>query len=57
MKHHNCCYYECDRPGVIFVGENCNADAQWICEYHRDKWNADRSRVIAKGLPCQMQEI
>ena len=57
MKHHNCCYYECDRPGVIFVGENGNPDTEWICAYHRDKWNGDRARFLADGLGCQMQEL
>ncbi len=55
MEHHDCCYYKCDRPGTVFIGENGNPD--WICDYHRDRWNADRSRFIADGLECQMEEL
>jgi hypothetical protein len=56
MEHHTC-YYECDRPGVIFVGENGNPDTEGICAYHRDKWNGDRARFLAEALPCQMEEL
>ena len=55
MKQDDCCYYKCDRPGVIFVGENGNPDTQWICRFHRDRWNADRDRFISDGLPCAME--
>ena len=57
MKQHDCCYYKCDRPGVIVVGENGNPDTEGICAYHRDKWNRDRARFLAEGLPCQMKEL
>ena len=57
MKHHNCCYYKCERPGTIFIGMNGNPYAEWICAYHRDKWNSARSRFIADGLPCEMEEL
>jgi hypothetical protein len=52
-----CCYYRCDRPGTIQIGKNGNPGTEWICAYHRDKWNADRARFLAEGLPCQMQEL
>ena len=52
-----CCYDRCDRPGTIHIGENGNPDAEWICAYHRDRWNADRTRFIADGLPCEMEEL
>lgn len=57
MKHHDCCYYKCDRPGTIPIGENGNPDTEWICAYHRDKWNADRVRFLADGLLCEMKEL
>jgi hypothetical protein len=57
MTHHDCCYYECDRPGTGYIGENGNPDTEWICAYHRDKWYADRTHFLAQGLPCQMQEL
>ncbi|MGO9087976.1 MAG: hypothetical protein ACLQBK_22390 [Candidatus Sulfotelmatobacter sp.] len=57
MKHHNCCYYKCNRPGTIFIDANGNSNCGWICEYHRDRWNADRARFIAGGLPCAMEEL
>lgn len=56
MEHHNCCY-KCDRPGTIYIGENGNPDTEWICRSHRDKWNVDRSRFLADGLSCQMEEL
>jgi hypothetical protein len=56
MRNHDCCYNECPRPGVIFIGEN-DLDTQWICVCHRDKWNSDRARFLADGLPCQMKEL
>ena len=52
-----CCYNKCDRPGTIHIGENGNPDSEWICAYHRDKWNADRARFLADGLGCQMQGL
>jgi hypothetical protein len=57
MKHHDCCYANCPRPGTIHVGENGNRDTQWICRFHRDRWNADRARFIADGLLCEMEEL
>jgi hypothetical protein len=45
MEHYDCCYYKCDRPGTIHIGENGNPDTEWICAYHRYKWNADRARL------------
>jgi hypothetical protein len=57
MEHHNCCYSRCERPGSLFIGATSNAETDWICAYHRDKWNADRARFLADGLPCQMQEL
>ena len=54
---HDCCYINCTRPGTIHIRESGNVDAQWICEYHRDKWNADRNRFIVDGLPCAMEEL
>ena len=52
-----CCYYRCDRLGTIYIGKNGNPDTEWICDYHRGKWHADRSRFIADGFPCQTQEL
>jgi len=52
-----CCYYKCDRPGTIYIGENGNPDTEWICRFHRDKWNSDRARFLAEGLPCAMEEL
>ena len=57
MRNHDCCYNECPRPGVIFLGENGNPDTQWICAYHYDKWHSDRARFLANGLGCQMVEL
>jgi hypothetical protein len=57
MTHHDCCYYKCEQRGAVFIGANGNPDTDWICAYHRDKWNADRSRFIEDGLPCQMKEL
>jgi hypothetical protein len=57
MEHYDCCYNKCDRPGTIYIGENGNADTEWICDYHSDKWNRLRSRFLADGFPCQMQEL
>jgi hypothetical protein len=57
MTQHDCCYNKCDRPGTIHIGENGNPDSEWICAYHRDKWNGDRARFLAEGLPCQMKEL
>jgi hypothetical protein len=57
MAHHDCCYHECPRLGTIYIGENGNPDSDWICDYHRDKWNADRARFLADGLECQMEEL
>jgi len=56
MKHH-CCYHKCDRPGTIYIGANGNPDTDWICSFHQSRWNADRSRFIANGLPCQMKKL
>jgi hypothetical protein len=57
MTHHDCCYYKCDRPGTIYIGESGNPNCTWICEYHYDKWNADRARFLAEGRPCAMEEL
>jgi len=57
MKHHDCCYANRRRPGTIHIGENGNPDTQWICRFHRDRWNADRARFIADGLLFEMQEL
>ena len=57
MRNHDCCYNECPRPGVIFIPENGDPDSEWICDYHRDKWNADRARFLADGLVCEMKEL
>jgi hypothetical protein len=56
MKHYQCYYYKCDRPGVIFIGLN-GGDSHWICFFHYTKWNADRARFLAQGLPCEMEEL
>ena len=52
-----CCYHGCDQPGTVFIGRNGNPDSEWICEYHCDKWNADRDRFVAAGLQCDMEEL
>jgi hypothetical protein len=57
MKHHNCCYINCSRPGTIYIGENGNPDTEWICEYHRNRWNGLRARFLSEGIPCQMQAL
>lgn len=57
MNHHDCCYDKCDRPGTIYMGENGNPNCGWICDYHCDKWNADRARFLADGIGCQMKEL
>jgi len=57
MTDHHCCYYNCPRLGVVFIGKNGNPDTQWICAYHFDKWHADRTRCITDGLPCEMEEL
>ena len=55
MKY--CCYLSCDRPGTTYIGENGDPENAWICEYHRDRWNDDRARFLADGLPCAMEEL
>ena len=57
MRHHDCCYYGCQRPATIYIGENGNPETGWICTYHYDQWHADRARFLADGLPCQMEEL
>ena len=57
MTPHECCYANCPRPGVVFIGRNGNPESEWICDYHRDKWDADRDRFTADGLPCAMEEL
>jgi hypothetical protein len=54
---HLCCYADCDRPGTIYIGENGNPDTEWICEYHRSKWHANRARFLADGGGCEMQRL
>lgn len=55
--HHDCCYINCPRLGMIHISENGNVDAQWISSFHRDRWNADRARVLADGGGCEMREL
>ena len=50
----DCCYANCYRPGTIHI-KNANSDAQWICSYHRNRWNFDRARFLADGRPCSME--
>jgi nuclear transport factor 2 (NTF2) superfamily protein len=57
MNDHPCCYYQCHRTGTIHIGENGNPDTQWICGFHRDRWNADRARFIADVCGCEMEEL
>jgi hypothetical protein len=57
MNHHNCCYINCPRPGTAYIGENGNPNTEWICAYHRAKWNADRARFFADALGCAMEEL
>jgi hypothetical protein len=45
-----CCYYDCPEPGAIHIGRN-GWDSYWICFFHFGKWNADRARFLAEGLP------
>jgi hypothetical protein len=56
MKH-ECCYHNCPREGVVHIGVNGNPDTHWICFHHLSKWNTDRSRFLADGGGCQMQEL
>ena len=44
-------------PAQIYIDENGNPDTEWICAYHRDKWNADRARFLADRVPCEMKEL
>ena len=30
---------------------------QWVCRFHYDRWNADRARILADRLGCQMEEL
>lgn len=57
MKDHDCCYIDCPEDGTIHIGANGNPDTHWICFRHYDKWNADRARFLAAGLPCEMREL
>jgi hypothetical protein len=41
---------------VLHIGLN-GGDSHWICFYHLNKWNADRARFLAAGLPCEMLEL
>jgi hypothetical protein len=54
---HDCCYDRCPEEGTIHIGVNGNPDTHWICWVHYYKWNADRSRFLADGGGCQMQEL
>jgi hypothetical protein len=56
MTDHPCCYYQCPEPGTIHVGKN-GGDSHWICFYHFNLWHETRSRFIAQGVPCEMQEL
>jgi hypothetical protein len=53
---HDCCYYKCPRGSMIHIGENGD-DSHWICFYHFDMWHAQRTRFLAAGLPCEMEEL
>jgi len=57
MKRHPCCYHNCPREGVLHIGKNGNPYCEWMCEYHLNWWNANRARFLARGLPCEMQEL
>jgi hypothetical protein len=57
MKDHPCCYYQCHRPGTVFIGMSGNPDTHWICFFHFDLWHADRARFLADGIPCEMEEL
>ena len=53
----DCSNYKCERPGTTFIGANGSPDSEWICDYHRDRWNTLRDTVLAAGLPCAMEEL
>lgn len=57
MENHRCCYWECCNPATIYIGRTGDPSAHWICEHHRDYWNALRARFIADGLPCKMKKL
>jgi hypothetical protein len=56
MTTHACCYINCAEPGTIHIGEN-GGDSHWICFRHLDCWNQTRARLIAAGLPCEMEKL
>jgi hypothetical protein len=53
---HDCCYINCPEPGTIHIGAN-GGDSHWICFRHLDRWNQTRVRLVAAGLPCEMQKL
>lgn len=56
MKNHDCCYYQCPEEGVVHVGIN-GGDSHWICWRHLNRWNQARTRFLADGGGCAMQEL
>jgi len=52
-----CCYYNCENPATIYIGENGNRTTEWICLLHYDRWYTDRARFLSDGRGCQMEEI
>jgi hypothetical protein len=56
VEDHPCCYYQCPEEGTIHIGAN-GGDSHWICFHHLNRWNTDRARFPAAGLPCEMQEL
>jgi hypothetical protein len=57
MKKHVCCYIDCPEPGTIHIGPNGNSDTHWICFRHYRAWHDTRARFLARGLPCEMEEL
>ena len=55
IMRHECCYIDCPEPGTIQIGVNAG-DSHWIWFRHLEKWNADRDRFLADGLPRQQRQ-
>jgi hypothetical protein len=56
VEDHACCYADCPDEGVFHIGPN-GGDSHWICFRHLERWNQNRARFLADGLPCAMEEL
>ena len=57
MTTHACCYIDCPEEGAVYIGMNGNPATDWICFYHLNRWIANRTRFLADGGGCEMEEL